>query len=362
MALPANPPISMAQVKAEFGGTGRLGDYLRGGPYVPNIPANLGVPASLPITLHQLCGATAAVPNPLNITLSTHSVIGQGLAGTVATPPVTATVTGGSGPITYSWQKTSGGTIVAVSPSSQSTAFRATVPPDAGGSFQCVATRGGFSVTSSPVAVQVKETAAPPPLSVTLSTYTVTASGPAGTVTTQRVYAYVTGGDGSPVAYSWHTLGRSGITATTPTSSSTTFSGTVPPDRSAVFWCNASQGGGLGANSPDCAVSITATAPPPLQAQASPASVFGAALPGNTATSQSSTVSTTGGGSGFTGYLWQRVSGDTSIAVNGGSTATASFSAVMGSMQKTAVFRCRVQRDGETVYTNNVSITLEPLL
>lgn len=360
MALPSNPPISLAQVKAEFGGSGRLGDYLRGGPYVPNIPANLGVPASLPITLHQLCGATAAVPNPLSITLSRYSASAAGSAGTLTTPSVTATVTGGGGGTTYIWEAVgSAGGITAVSSTSQTTTFRGIVPPDRSASFRCRATRSGFQVVSDPVSVSLTEQAGPPEMTVTLSTYneeqTVTGG---GTRYTQVIHAFVADAPGA-VAYEWSSSG--GLSPEFPNGQSTRYKAVIPPNRSGSIRVKVTSGA-VTKYSDWCYVQLNAEPPPPLQAQAAPTVVFGIAAPGNTATSQPSSVSTVGGGSGMTTYLWQRVSGDTGITVNGGTTATATFSAVVSGSPRTAVWRCRVQRDGETVYTNNVSITLEPLL
>lgn len=64
MTLPASLPISLAQIQTEFGapaGTA-LGQFLRGGIYVPNTAQNLGVPTALPISISQFVGAGA---NPI---------------------------------------------------------------------------------------------------------------------------------------------------------------------------------------------------------------------------------------------------------------------------------------------------------
>ena len=53
MALQTSPPISLNDIKAEFGATGArsLTEFYRGGPFVPNIPENSGVPTSGAISL-----------------------------------------------------------------------------------------------------------------------------------------------------------------------------------------------------------------------------------------------------------------------------------------------------------------------
>lgn len=63
MALPASPPISMAQIYAEFGGAGQpLTAFVRGGAYVPNTGTNAGVPTAPPIDLLDFLSASASQP------------------------------------------------------------------------------------------------------------------------------------------------------------------------------------------------------------------------------------------------------------------------------------------------------------
>jgi len=114
MTLPANPPISMDQVIDEFNapvGT-PLHAFVRGGAYVPNIAANSGVPTAPPITLHQLCGATAyqalAISGPNEVDWSGY-----------ASKPVVffhttshQTVSGGNASKTYSWVRISGSALI----------------------------------------------------------------------------------------------------------------------------------------------------------------------------------------------------------------------------------------------------------
>lgn len=68
MALPTSPPISLNQIKAEFGATGArsLTEFYRGGAFVPNIPANSGVPTSGAISILDFLGAIAMDANWVN--------------------------------------------------------------------------------------------------------------------------------------------------------------------------------------------------------------------------------------------------------------------------------------------------------
>lgn len=123
MACPATVPITMADVRAEHGGTtsNKLSDYVRGGAFVPNIPVNNSVPTSVPITLSQLCGSQAA---PLVATLSPtylyKSRVGDGY---VQTANCTVSVTGSKGTLSYSWVFVSGSNLAYCDTPSASATF-----------------------------------------------------------------------------------------------------------------------------------------------------------------------------------------------------------------------------------------------
>jgi hypothetical protein len=128
MTLPASPPITMAQVRAEFGGTAgvtKLSAYVRSGALVPNYPANSGVPTSVPIKLSDLCGASNTPPYSASAAPTT--VTGSRTTPGIATSSnCTCTVTGGGGTKTYNWTRVSGDTTTtAGSPSLATTNFRA---------------------------------------------------------------------------------------------------------------------------------------------------------------------------------------------------------------------------------------------
>ena len=62
MALQASGQIRPSEIQTEFGGSGqfKIGDYYRGGAYVPDIPANSGIPTSGQIKPSDFYGASAA--------------------------------------------------------------------------------------------------------------------------------------------------------------------------------------------------------------------------------------------------------------------------------------------------------------
>jgi hypothetical protein len=110
MATVPGPPTRLNDVCAVFGapvGT-PLNQFLRGGPWVPNIPANAGVPTVLPIRLAQLAGATNYVPlgivgpSALTFTRPGNVPSGQSITGGGGTTPTvtwTKTQQTGSPPI-----------------------------------------------------------------------------------------------------------------------------------------------------------------------------------------------------------------------------------------------------------------------
>ena len=75
MALPASPPIGLLAILAEFGapaGTS-LTAMVRGGAYVPNTPANAGVPTAAPIDVLDFLGASAITVDLQNATQAANN-------------------------------------------------------------------------------------------------------------------------------------------------------------------------------------------------------------------------------------------------------------------------------------------------
>ncbi len=116
MACPASPPITMAQVLAEHGGTTstKLSAYIRGGSFVPNIGANSGVPTSVPIKLSQLCGSQHSAG--LSASASPSSLYkAKTTPGSAVSGASTVTVSGSTGTVTWLWTRVSGDAVIGCS-------------------------------------------------------------------------------------------------------------------------------------------------------------------------------------------------------------------------------------------------------
>lgn len=80
MALPTSGNISLLDIKGEFGGTGALTSYYRGGGLVPNTAANAGVPTSGTISVRDFLGASKAIVQLTSRTIN-HSPTIPGTTG-----------------------------------------------------------------------------------------------------------------------------------------------------------------------------------------------------------------------------------------------------------------------------------------
>ena len=86
MALPSSPPITLLQIKTEFGGGGEFNSYVRGGAYVPDSAANAGIPTTAAgMRLLQFLGGSAFSP-------ITHTYQTNGTSGTETIPSGATTV------------------------------------------------------------------------------------------------------------------------------------------------------------------------------------------------------------------------------------------------------------------------------
>ncbi len=109
--MPVGNPPTLAAVMAEFGGSGRLTDYVRGGPLVPDIPANAAISTTAAgLKLSQFAGAQKASGG--TVSLSDHTVLAFAHPNTAASASVTmhsngsftwATNDGGSGSFPGEW-------------------------------------------------------------------------------------------------------------------------------------------------------------------------------------------------------------------------------------------------------------------
>ena len=99
MPLGTNP--SFSQVRAFFSGPANLSAYVRGGAYVPNIPANAAISTTAAgLALSQFSGADKQVAFSVNVTPAHFT--GNYPNGALDAY-FTAQVTGGVGPFHYSW-------------------------------------------------------------------------------------------------------------------------------------------------------------------------------------------------------------------------------------------------------------------
>lgn len=152
MVMPASVPVTMAQLRTEFGGTAgvtKLSAYVRGGSYVPNTPRNAGVPTSVPVRLNQFVGASK-----LQCTISPGSLYAsRATPGTATTAACTRTVSGATGGTTTLWSRVSGDTGINITSSTgSSTTFSGTVNvanPTRTATFKCRVTDTVTNVDSN---------------------------------------------------------------------------------------------------------------------------------------------------------------------------------------------------------------------
>lgn len=86
MALQSSPPISLNDIKAEFGATGTrsLTEFYRGGAFVPNSPQNSNIPTSGAISLLDFLGASNSLPigNLTDVTVRNGTLAPTGATST----------------------------------------------------------------------------------------------------------------------------------------------------------------------------------------------------------------------------------------------------------------------------------------
>lgn len=112
--LPTSFPMSFSQVRSEFLAplSARFSQFLRGGPYVPNVSQNQNVPTALPMRLSQLLGAQRYVP--ISLTKSGDAIGSEFRPEpapsfvNVTTNSVTIYPAGGNGSYTCTWSQAGG--------------------------------------------------------------------------------------------------------------------------------------------------------------------------------------------------------------------------------------------------------------
>jgi hypothetical protein len=144
MALPTSGNLSLSQVRAEFGAptTTPLSAFLRGGAWVPDTPANAGVPTALPINLRSLLGASALITH----SVQAPQITGFSISPTQAQGSSTAVVSDGIGPFTFAWVWLSGGggiTLTGTATATVTATRTSTSPGSSGGTLRVTATDTG---------------------------------------------------------------------------------------------------------------------------------------------------------------------------------------------------------------------------
>lgn len=118
MALPTSGQISLSMIRTEFGvsGTVSMSQLYRGGGIVPNTPVNAAVPTSGTIKFSNFYGASkvSLAVTASDIYRSVRRDVGDPnillISGTTST-----TVTGNTGPVTYTWERISGSSLIGIS-------------------------------------------------------------------------------------------------------------------------------------------------------------------------------------------------------------------------------------------------------
>lgn len=139
MAQVPGSGFSFQDVVNVFGGDGYFSNYYRGGPFVPNIPQNYGVPDNPNgMELAQFANATNYVPFSASASGSTASFnLGNSTTPRtrVMSTLATASASGGNGSFSYSWRVigSSGVTGPSAGGNSNSVAVQCTATLNAGG-------------------------------------------------------------------------------------------------------------------------------------------------------------------------------------------------------------------------------------
>lgn len=141
MTIPSNPRLS--DLAAEYGHSlpYQLSDFL-GYP---------GAPTEFPASLSDWEGLSAGGGGSLSVSVSPSSVSGNcghdtGESCSAQTTAASCAVSGGSGPITYLWERVSGDTFTINSPSASITTFSVLGGNETkSGTYRCTVTRGGDS-------------------------------------------------------------------------------------------------------------------------------------------------------------------------------------------------------------------------
>lgn len=294
----------------------------------------------------------------VSVTPTSLSVTASGTTATTAA--TTATPSGGTGPYTYLWTRTSGDTFVsATSPTAASTTFsRAGIAPSATytATFGVVAT-DSLAASSAPAFVTLTFHG-PVPLTAMVFPTTLSASNAAGNTATTASASVTTAGGTLPLTFAWQfQSGDSSVRPDTPSASVTTFSRPLVVaggSYTALYACVVTDSAGNFAQTTNVTVTITGVSS--LSVSASPNFV---SVPSGNLVTSNTTATVTGGTAPYT-YLWARTGGDLNQSVSiPNNTATANFfdgrSGTSGEVDSTANFACTVtDATGASATSNTV--------
>lgn len=150
MALPGSGSISLSQVQTEFGGANpiSLSEYYKNGSYVTSSANAPNVPTTGAISLDNFHGASAYVTPTVSVPASVYGSCTNSLANCTAySAYATASVSGGIGPFTYSWQYVSGTAMTVSAATSATTRWSKSCPPSTPYTayYRCQVTDTGIS-------------------------------------------------------------------------------------------------------------------------------------------------------------------------------------------------------------------------
>ena len=161
MTLPTSGPLSLNDIKGEFGGPAApsLSDYYAGGSYVPagTSGTNGPVPSSGAISISNFYGTSASVP--LSISISPSSLYNsRSGGGPLTSSPATGTGSGGTGPYTYAWTYVSGSSYTINSPASATTTFTTNLIAGQfkSGVYRCTVTDSLSATASATITVEME--------------------------------------------------------------------------------------------------------------------------------------------------------------------------------------------------------------
>lgn len=137
-----NPP-SMSKIVKELGGPGNLRAYVRGGPHVPNIPANSAISTNAnTLAISQFVGATGTLP----FYVTANDVFKIEISN-VPIATSTAFAYNAPGAVTYFWSRVSGYDLLWGSNTSATAEFRSAPYGGYDATYMVTATSGGKTAT-----------------------------------------------------------------------------------------------------------------------------------------------------------------------------------------------------------------------